>query len=97
MLCSVQFPALPPSEIDNSGTLCITNEDTALENVLEVISSDELTNGGPIQEAPRALVGNRTRTIQDTLLSSRYLRMGYYHGCLQVLPPTWTFPKMNVK
>ena len=30
MLSSVQFPALPPNEVDNSGTLCIKNEDNAL-------------------------------------------------------------------
>ena len=97
MLCSVQFPALPPSEIDNSGTLCITNEDTALENVLESIIPDELTNDEPIQEASNALMNNRTRTIQESLLSSRRLRMGYHHGRLQVISPTWTFPKMSVK
>ena len=92
--CNVQ---VSPSEIDNSEALCITNEDTAMEAVLEGIRPDELTNGGPIQEVSRALVSNRTRTLQDTLLSSRRLRMGYHHGRLQVLPPTWTFPKMNVQ
>ena len=92
--CNVR---VSPSEIDNSEALCITNEDTAMEAVLAGIRPDELTNGGPIQEVSRALVSNRTRTLQDTLLSSRRLRMGYHHGRLQVLPPTWTFPKMNVQ
>ena len=97
MLSSVQYPGPALSDIDNSGTLCITNEDTAMETVLEGISPEELTNGGAIEEVSRALVSNRTRAIQDTLLSSRRLRMGYHHGRLQVLPQKWTFPKMNVK
>ena len=45
-----------PSEIDNNGALCITNEDTAMEAVLEGICPDKLTNGGPIEEVSRALV-----------------------------------------
>ena len=62
--------------------------------MLEGIRLDELTS---IQEALRVLVSNRARAIQYTILSPRHLRIGYHHGHLQVLPPTWTFPKMNVK
>ena len=82
---------------DNSGTFIITDEDSALTNVTEGISEDDLSNGGCIQDESEALVNRRTRTIQDALLSSRRLRMGYHNGRLQVLPPKWTFPTMNIK
>ena len=88
----------PPSLVsENGGTLLITDEDNALEHVTEGISEDDLANGGTIQDASEALISSRTRTIQEALLSSRRLRMGYHHGRLQVLPPKWTFPKMNIK
>ena len=88
----------PPSLVsENGGTLLITDEDNALEHVTEGISEDDLANGGTIQDESEALISSRTRTIQEALLSSRRLRMGYHHGRLQVLPPKWTFPKMNIK
>ena len=82
---------------DNCGILSIVNEDSAHDNVTEGISEEDLGNGGPIQDASEELVRTRTLTIQDALLSSRRLKMGYHNGRLQVLPPKWTFPKMNVK
>ena len=85
------------SSEDSGGPLLIRNEEFELQNVSEGIDSEELRNGGRIGDASRALVATRTRHIQDTLLSSRRLRMGYHHGRLQVLPPRWTFPKMNIK
>lgn len=71
MLGNVQQQrAVSPSESDNDGNLCLINEDTALDNVLEGINPDDLTHGGSIQEEAIALVCNRTRTIQGTLLAS---------------------------
>jgi hypothetical protein len=61
------------------------------------IDSEELRNDGRIGDESRALVATRSQHIKDTLLSSRRLTMGYHNGRLQVLPPTWTFPKMNIK
>ena len=89
-------PRLGSSE-DDTAEFLIENEDAALATVYEGINEEELQNDGPIQDASRALVNTRTRTIQDALLSSRRLRMGYHHGCLQVLPPKWQFPKMTIK
>ena len=85
-----------PSE-DSGGSLVIMNEDNALENVFEGIDPEELRNGGRVEDASRAIVATRTQNIQDALLSSRRLRMGYHHGRLQVLLPKWTFPKMSIK
>ena len=70
-----------------SGTLVITDVDHALEHVTERISEDVLVNGGTIQDESEALVNSRTRTIQEGLLSSRRLKMGYHNERLQVLPP----------
>ena len=64
---------------------------------MEGVDVEELWRGGRIKDASRALVATQTQHIQDTLLSSRRLTMGFHHGRLQVLPPTWTFPKMNIK
>ena len=91
---SKEIPSLVSEE---SGTLVITDENNALDNVNEGISENDLSNGGTIQDECEALVNRRTRTIQEALLSSRRLKMGYHNGRLQVLPPKWTFPKMNVK
>ena len=91
---SKEIPSLVSEE---SGTLVITDENNALDNVNEGISDIDLANGGNIQDECVALVNKRTRTIQEALLSSRRLKMGYHNGRLQVLPPKWTFPKMNVK
>ena len=92
--------AAPLASQDNQGSLTdlhIQDEEDALTNVHEGITPEELNNDGPLQDASRALVSNRTRTIQETLLSSRRLTMGFHHGRLQVLPPTWKFPKMTIK
>ena len=89
--------SLESSEDNNTAELLIENEDVALATIYEGINEEELNNNGPIQDATRALVSTRTRTIQDALLSSRRLRMGYHHGRLQVLPPKWQFPKMTIK
>ena len=86
-----------PESSEDTAELLIENEDAALATVYEGINEDELNDNGPIQDASRALVNNRTRTIQDALLSSRRLRMGYHHGRLQVLPLKWQFPKMTIK
>ena len=91
---SKEIPSLVSEE---SGTLVITDENNALQNVNDGISENDLANGGTIQDECVALVNRRTRTIQEALLSSRRLKMGYHNGRLQVLPPKWTFPKMNVK
>ena len=97
MLSTVNGPRELSPVSENSGMLLIQDEDNALEHVTEGISEDDLANGGTIQEESEALVNSRTRTIQEALLSSRRLTMGYHHGRLQVLPPKWTFPKMNIK
>ena len=100
MLNHIKVSSTRISREDNLGSdgpLVITNEDNVLENVLEGIDPEELNNAGPIQDASRALLATRTRSIQNTLISSRRLRMGFHHGRLQVLPPKWTFPKMNIK
>ena len=72
---------------DNSGMFTIIDEDTAIESMTNGISTEDLTNGGAIQDVSIALVSNRTRTIQDILISNRLLSMGYNNGRLQVLPP----------
>ena len=82
---------------EESGTLLISDENNALDNVNEGISENDLSNSGTIQDECEALVNRRTRTIQEALLSSRRLKMSYHNGRLQVLLPKWTFPKMNVK
>ena len=87
MLSTVNRPCPPSLVEENSETLLITNEDNALEQVTEGISEDDLANGGTIQDESEALISSRTRTIQEALLSSRRLKMGYHHGRLQVLPP----------
>ena len=97
MLSTVNGPRELSPVSENSGMLLIQDEDNALEHVTEGISEDDLANGGTIQEESEALVNSRTRTIQEALLSSRRLTMGYHHGQLQVLPPKWTFLKMNIK
>ena len=67
-------------------TLAIQNEDSEIENIFEGISPDELTNGGQVQDASRALVRQRRTSVQASLRASRLLRMGFYSGRLQVLP-----------
>ena len=64
---------------EESGTLFISDENNALENVTEGISENDLANGGTIQDESEALVNRQTRTIQEALLSSRRLKMGYHN------------------
>ena len=60
MLSSVSIPCPLLTSEDNSGILSIVNEDSALDNVTEGISEEDLGNGGPIQDASEALVRTQT-------------------------------------
>ena len=54
-------------------TLAIQNEDREVENIFDGITPDELTNGGQVQDASRALVRERRASVHASTRASRLL------------------------
>ena len=72
-------------------TLCISDEDAYISDLTSDESSD--------YESPevRALVNCQRRSKKKEAIKRSNLTIGFHHGQLQMLPSTWTFPRMNCK
>ena len=84
MLSTLDLPNVPMGDREEY-ILAIQNEDDKAENIFDGITPDDLTNGGQVQDASRALARQRRTSIQASLHASRLLRMGFHSGRLQVL------------
>ena len=71
--------------------MIITNEEEEIAS--EHIENCDAENNSEIE----AILNQRRRTKTKRIMAKRQLTMGYHHGKLQVLPPCWEFPKMNIK
>ena len=78
-------------QIIEEETICILDEDVYISD----LTSDELSES----ESPevRALGNCQWRYKTKEATKRRKLTIGFHHGQLQVLPPTWAFLKMNCK
>ena len=72
-------------------TLCILDEDACFSDLTSDESSDS--------DSPkvRVLVHCQGCSKTKEAMKRKTLAIGFHHGWLQVLPPTWTFPMMNCK
>ena len=43
------------------------------------------------------MMDQRRRATQRRVMNMRTLTVGFHHGCLQVIPPSRTFPRMTCK
>ena len=86
--------ALVPFDTNESSSLTIIDEE---ESIVSSLSFDSDLETEDTSEEISAILGRRRRTKNKEVVSRRNLTMGFHHGRLQVLPPTWTFPKMSAK